>query len=123
MLAGATSGGGRAATGSGAGAGAGGGGAGAAIACAGGGVGGGCACEQATRARRRAESDRSDRMIEPFVWMKRAVCSIDKASKVPAVPTDVREGDRCRSSDVEDSRALRLGPPQARLESSRSMSA
>src|SRR3981189_3332329 len=89
----------QAATGSGAGAGAGGGGAGAAIACAGGGVGGGCACEQATRARRRAESDRSDRMIEPFIWMKRAVCSIDKASKVPAVPTDVRDGDRCRASE------------------------
>src|SRR5712672_2983425 len=99
MLAGATSGGGRAATGSGAGAGAGGGGA--AIACAGDGVGGGCACEQATRARRRAENDRSDRMIEPFVWMKRAVL-LDRQSNQRA----------SRSGS---------GPSEARLESSRSM--
>src|SRR6267142_141718 len=87
MLAGATSGGGRAATG--AGAGAGGGGAGAAIACAGGGVGGGCPCEQATRARRRAESDRRDRMIEPFAWMKRAVL-LDRQSKQGASRSDRR---------------------------------
>src|SRR6267143_2537494 len=106
MLAGATSDGGRVATGSGPGAGAGGGGA--AIACAGGGVGGGCACEQATRARRRAESGPRDRMIEPFVWMKRAVL-LDRQSKQGASRSDrLREGDRCRASDVEDSRALRL---------------
>src|SRR6266446_5112357 len=99
MLAGATSGGGSAATGAGAGA----GGGGAAIACVGGGVGGGCACEQATRARRRAESDRRDRMIEPFVWMKRAVL-LDRQSKQGASRSDrVREGDRCRASEVEDS--------------------
>src|SRR6267143_1371147 len=82
MLAGATSDGGRVATGSGPGP-------GAAISCAGGGLGGGCACEQATRARRRAENDRSDRMVEPFVWMKRAVL-LDRQSNQRASRSDRR---------------------------------
>src|SRR5689334_11872032 len=92
MLAGATSGWGRTTTGSGAGAGAGGGGAGVSIACAGGGVGGGCACEQATRNRRRAERGRIDRAFR--MGENAPCCSRDKASKVPALPPDVRESDR-----------------------------
>ena len=33
------------------------------------------------------------------IQIRLLVCSIDKASKVPAVPTDVRDGDRCRASE------------------------